>query len=194
MSMATYLKHHGVLGQRWGVRRYQNKDGSLTDEGKKHYMYRDRTIKAGKTKGDVEDIIKTMSKDEKDKLALDEDGSYLSFEQGSAVIKRVLKKVGDTPVAFFDVLDDGDSINLAMGTRSGDQYRGKGYASKAAKEAMDYLDKNVQKYGGKKVVWGVRTDNAASIRIAEKNGFKLNKNSYSDDGKWVNYEKRIRKD
>lgn len=30
-----YLAHHGVLGQKWGVRRYQNKDGSLTSAGKK---------------------------------------------------------------------------------------------------------------------------------------------------------------
>ena len=27
--------HHGVKGQRWGVRRYQNEDGSLTNAGKK---------------------------------------------------------------------------------------------------------------------------------------------------------------
>ena len=31
------LYHHGIKGQRWGVRRYQNKDGSLTDAGKKRY-------------------------------------------------------------------------------------------------------------------------------------------------------------
>lgn len=30
------LYHHGILGQRWGVRRYQNKDGTLTSEGKRH--------------------------------------------------------------------------------------------------------------------------------------------------------------
>ena len=31
------LEHHGILGQKWGVRRFQNKDGSLTPSGKKRY-------------------------------------------------------------------------------------------------------------------------------------------------------------
>lgn len=31
------LFHHGVKGQKWGIRRFTNKDGSLTEEGKKHY-------------------------------------------------------------------------------------------------------------------------------------------------------------
>ena len=31
------LMHHGVKGQKWGVRRYQNSDGSLTSAGKKRY-------------------------------------------------------------------------------------------------------------------------------------------------------------
>ena len=32
-----YLAHHGVKGQRWGIRRFQNPDGSLTAAGKLRY-------------------------------------------------------------------------------------------------------------------------------------------------------------
>lgn len=33
-----YLQHYGVLGMHWGIRRYQNKDGSLTPAGKRHNL------------------------------------------------------------------------------------------------------------------------------------------------------------
>lgn len=38
MSDSMYIAHHGIKGMRWGVRRYQNPDGSLTPEGRKRYM------------------------------------------------------------------------------------------------------------------------------------------------------------
>lgn len=33
----SYLVHHGIKGMKWGVRRYQNEDGSLTSEGRNRY-------------------------------------------------------------------------------------------------------------------------------------------------------------
>ena len=52
---SPFLQHYGVLGMRWGVRRYRNADGSLTDAGKKHYA---RGIAKG---GFKKDRLDTMS-------------------------------------------------------------------------------------------------------------------------------------
>lgn len=40
------LKHWGILGMKWGVRRYQNKDGTLTAKGKKRYKAEMDKLKA----------------------------------------------------------------------------------------------------------------------------------------------------
>lgn len=42
----TELKHWGVKGQKWGVRRYQNKDGTLTPAGQKRYNKEMEKLKA----------------------------------------------------------------------------------------------------------------------------------------------------
>ena len=36
-SPQMYLAHHGIKGQRWGIRRFQREDGSLTFAGRKRY-------------------------------------------------------------------------------------------------------------------------------------------------------------
>lgn len=45
ISESGELIHHGIQGQKWGIRRYQNKDGSLTPAGRRHaaktYNYRE---------------------------------------------------------------------------------------------------------------------------------------------------------
>ena len=43
-----YLEHHGILGMKWGVRRYQNKDGTLTAEGMERYRKFKKALDASK--------------------------------------------------------------------------------------------------------------------------------------------------
>lgn len=43
----TTLSHHGILGMKWGVRRYQNKDGTLTAAGRKRYYGDDNNYRNG---------------------------------------------------------------------------------------------------------------------------------------------------
>lgn len=38
-ELLDFLEHHGILGQKWGVRRFQNEDGSLTAAGRERYGY-----------------------------------------------------------------------------------------------------------------------------------------------------------
>lgn len=44
------IVHHGVKGQRWGIRRYQNENGSLTSAGKKRQAKQEAKAKNAVTK------------------------------------------------------------------------------------------------------------------------------------------------
>lgn len=46
MNDQNYLMHFGIKGMKWGVRRYQNKDGTLTKAGQKRYNKEMEKIKA----------------------------------------------------------------------------------------------------------------------------------------------------
>jgi RimJ/RimL family protein N-acetyltransferase len=184
--MENELYHHGVKGQKWGVRRYQNPDGSLTSLGQS----RARAVKTAKTKRDVDDIISTWSKHDRKMFMIGDNEEYLTIEQGEHVVHRALVKVKNTPVSFFDLLDDDDAIQVALGTRSGDEYRGKGYAKKAAERGMKWLDQNHDKLGNKPVIWAPYKENVGSVKLARRFGFVEDPDSVSDDGKIVNYVKR----
>lgn len=52
-----YLEHHGIKGQKWGIRRFQNEDGTLTEAGRERYTSGDGL----REKKNNRDTIKTIA-------------------------------------------------------------------------------------------------------------------------------------
>jgi hypothetical protein len=61
----NFLAHHGIIGQRWGVRRYQNHDGSLTAAGRRRYG----TSKAERIRKSVKNKVKGDKKTQAEREA-----------------------------------------------------------------------------------------------------------------------------
>ena len=151
---------------------------------------RERIKKAWKTHGLVDEILNSLNEEDKYRVLVGSN-SYLEKEQGKYVIKRSIIKSKGKPVSFADLLADGDRLVIEMATKPGEEYRGKGYATKALKTALNWYEKNKYDLPYTEIVGGILADNYGSIKVAEKLGFERGK--VSEDGKWVDYVKKTKK-
>lgn len=107
--MTNELYHHGIKNQKWGVRRYQNPDGSLTPLGRLRYgtpeklrkSYTKKTSK--KEHKDAYKDVKKMSNEEIQKnierLKLEQQLKDLTkedVEKGESTVKRILLKSAES--------------------------------------------------------------------------------------------------
>lgn len=133
-STASYLAHFGILGQKWGTRRWQNPDGSLTPEGRARY-YSPSDLKGNKkAQRDFGNLItgnygspeRKAAEDTTNKMAdeVKNNSNFKAYQQEnqrindnfkSAIDKlsdkqksAIIKKAADKIEQSYDFMEDGD--------------------------------------------------------------------------------------
>ena len=94
-----YLAHHGVKGMKWGVRRYQNPDGSLTTAGKRRVVKQERK-EASKNRSLLsdEELDRRIRRLEKEKRFKELTKSEVT--PGRAYVAKTLDKYGNQAVSI----------------------------------------------------------------------------------------------
>ena len=157
MSCSSEIYHHGIIGMKWGVRRYQNEDGSLTANGRNRYRNID-TVRSKKTN---------------EKLYMAEHQRCKEDTERNFDILANGKKVGNVWLE-----DQGENLYLNWIDIKKTE-RGKGYAD----AVMDYIVRYSDDNNYKTLTLEVPGSSPDARHIYEKHGFKASSTgqSSSDD-------------
>ena len=133
MYYSDTLQHHGILGMKWGVRRYQNKDGSLTAAGKaRQNSSSDGNGSESKNMSTSSSSKSNVTKSSSSTTTTTKSVSEMTIEELKAITER-----NNAEANYYrsqKALADSKSSNTTTTTKS---------KSKAAKYASTLADKTV---------------------------------------------------
>lgn len=98
------LAHHGIKKQRWGIRRWQNEDGSLTEAGRRRYG-RVENLNANRT-------LKDIAKDQKLTIKLDRANKKLAIQRAKQQLIEVKKTNEQNKTAIKKTQEERRRIDL----------------------------------------------------------------------------------
>lgn len=150
-TRSNELQHHGIKGQKWGVRRFQNKDGSLTPAGEKRYdgdqtnkpqqekkpngsidgtkVYSKKGVEVSLQKQPTSLIAKAMGKISKKSREYQEKSDFMDVKVGG-------KTVGDLQL----YREDKKSINVVW-VSINEGHEGQGYGKAVMQAVVDHAKK-----------------------------------------------------
>lgn len=165
--------HHGIKGMRWGVRRYRNKDGSLTNAGKKHVQnYKTGLSLDRKVDQEARKLINSDSRLKKDFGNDTDDPTYLEYvASGYKICTKSLRSAMVESSDFYSKnsksIKEGQKIVKKLLKEDAPYVYGYPEINSTG-SINEYYERVLYHYGVKGMKWGVRRSEVYNYKYRNK--------------------------